>query len=491
MTPPALLGEGRAQAFYVLVTCALLKAAALAAAAFATRAIFASLNAQKPLEATLLIWLGLAGLLAASSQFMMTFFGERMAQSFAASIRNRLFDHASRSSQSDLEKRRLGYHLLRFSGDLNALTSWPSQGLPRLIEAGSLLPAAIAVLWILHPPFAWVASAAALMTILTVSVSYPKLKDVYIRLRFDRARLVADMAERVPVAPQLAAMGRQQKEHARLQNRTASVIISALKARRFAAGLEFVPEAVLALVACAILWIGARDGLPPAYLAGALAALALTLRPLRNGTRALQQLALFGAAYDKLHAALARQIMQGPTSTIRLPDGPLSLSITNQAGHQHSFDAGTCTRVSAIDLERLAPILSGTHPADRQIAKINGIDLQRLNSASLGQRVGVLSDAPLILKGSLRRNLTLGQNKRPKDDDIIRQIEAAGHSETLARLGPLSRRLPENGGNLTRMDRMNLCLLRLILQSPGLLLALTPGHDALQCLSGKSTILYR
>ncbi|MEL7257494.1 MAG: ABC transporter transmembrane domain-containing protein [Pseudomonadota bacterium] len=491
MTPPAILGDGRARAFSLLVICALIQAAALAAAAFATRAIFSALHAGEPLALSLLAWLGMAGVLAALAQFALAGIGEKMGQAFAASIRTTLFEHASRSPQSDLDKRRMGYHLLRFSGDLSALTTWPSRGLPRLIEAAVLLPAALAVLWMLHIPFACIAGATALVTVLILALSYPALKAVYARLRYDRARLAADMAERMPVAAQLAAMGRRRKEHARLSSCADAVIDTALRARRFEAALVLLPEAMVALVACGLLWIGARNGLPAAHLAAALAALALTLRPLRNGTKALRQHASFLAAHNKLCAALARETVSDKGAAMKLPDGPLSLSVTDDAGQERVFAAATCTRVDTIDLDKLAPVLMGAQPAARNCIKINGVDLHLLSRANLGRRVGLLSDTPLILKGSLRRNLTLGLRKRPTDREIIERIEAAGHSETLARLGPLSRRLPERGASLTKDDRMRLSLLRMIVQAPGLLLVLTPMHDTLDCFSKGSTVLHR
>ncbi|MEO0748842.1 MAG: ABC transporter ATP-binding protein [Pseudomonadota bacterium] len=491
MTPPSLLGDGRGRDFSVLVVCALTQAAALAAAAFATRAIFSALHAGETLALELLVWLGLAGVLAALAQFALAGVGEKMGQAFAASIRTTLFEHASRSPQLDLEKRRMGYHLLRFTGDLSALTTWPSRGLPRLIEAAVLLPSALLVLWMLHAPFAWMTGVAALATILTVAITYPAVKEVYARLRKTRARLAADMAERVPVAAQLASMGRQRRENARLSCRTNAVVKISLRARLFEAGLVFFPEAMVALVACGLLCIGARDGLPAANLAAALAALALTLRPLRNGTKALQQRAGFLAAHNKLCAALARETISSKGKALKLPAGPLALSIVDGAGQERIFAPGTYTRVDALCLDQIAPILTGAQPAECRRIRINDIDLHDLSRASLGRRVGVLSDTPLILKGSLRRNLTLGSRKRPSDREIIEKIEAAGHGETLARLGPLSRRLSEQGADLTQEERMNLCLLRMIIQAPGLVLVLTPTHDTLDCPSEISTVLYR
>ncbi|MEM6480714.1 MAG: hypothetical protein AAF681_02635, partial [Pseudomonadota bacterium] len=226
-----------------------------------------------------------------------------------------------------------------------------------------------------------------------------------------------------------------------------------------------------------------------AHLAAALAALALTLRPLRNATRALQQRALFLAAHDKLRLSLERETVSRENACLQLPSGPLSLTITDDAGERHAFAPGTVSCKTTLDLERLAPILIGAQPAERTRVFLNDIDLCDLDASRLGRRVGVLSDRPLILKGSLRRNLTLGLNNRPADSEIMQIIQAAGHSQTLTNLGPLSRRLAERGANLTREDRIGLSLLRAIIQSPGLILVLVPIQEELDCVFKGSTIL--
>ncbi|MEM1353208.1 MAG: hypothetical protein AAGF27_12750, partial [Pseudomonadota bacterium] len=133
--------------------------------------------------------------------------------------------------------------------------------------------------------------------------------------------------------------------------------------------------------------------------------------------------------------------------------------------------------------------LTGAQPAERARVFLNEIDLCDLDPSSLGRHVGVLSDRPLILKGSLRRNLTLGLRGRPTDFELMQRIEAAGHSQTLSRLGPLSRRLPERGATLTREDRIGLSLLRLVIQFPGLILVLVPMLDQLDCAFENSTLL--
>ena len=315
------------------------------------------------------------------------------------------------------------------------------------------------------------------------------IKKNYEGLRARRARLAADLAERVPVAAQLSAMWRRSKEKTLLSSRTDAVIEMALRARRFEAGLKLLPEAMVAITACALLGIGARDGLPAAHLAAALAALALTLRPLRNATRALQQRALFLAAHDKLRLSLERETVSRENACLLLPSGPLSLTVTDDAGERHAFAPGTISCKTTLELERFAPILIGAQPAERAHAFLNDIDVCDLDPASLGRRVGVLTDNPLILKGSLRRNLTLGLQGRPTDNEIMERIEAAGHSQTLKRLGPLFKRLPERGANLTREDRIGLSLLRTIIQSPGLILVLVPIQEELDCVFKGSTIL--
>lgn len=470
MTPPKILDGRRQRFFQWLLLIVTVQAAALAAAAIATRAAFGALHDGIALPSSVIAGLAMAGLTAAGTQVCIQVLAERLGQDYAGDVREALFDHASRSSQADLQRRRFGYHLLRFTGDLSALTKWPGLGLPHLVQAGILLPTATGVLWLLDPVFGWIAAGLVTISALAMALSLGHLFSAHGDLRKRRAKLAADMAERVPVAPQLAAAGRRTTELRRLSRQVSKLADAAIRLRSFDATLKLVPEALAAVAACLILWFGARDGIPAATIAAALAALGLTLRPLLNAARAATQAAGFRTAHAKLSVALNRPLMTSTGRRERLRRGPICLQIKEPAQPPLDVPAGSRKAFALHRLERLASILTGAEAADGVDITLNGIAIQRISQGSLRRAVAVISDTPLILKGSLRKNLTVAIRKRPGDAEIIEAIETAGLRCLLDRLGGLDRTLSERGADLNAAERLDLCRLRLVVQNPAIVI---------------------
>ncbi len=78
-----------------------------------------------------------------------------------------------------------------------------------------------------------------------------------------------------------------------------------------------------------------------------------------------------------------------------------------------------------------------------------------------------MTTAPLVLRGSLRRTLTLGCGKRPPDKRILAMMEEVGLAEELR---DLDLSLLAGGPELTHGERARLSLANALLNKPGLLL---------------------
>lgn len=474
MTPPPILAASRAWLFAWLGALVVVQAAALVGAAVATRASFAALHAGTNLAPSVLVGLAVSGMIAALCQFGLAVLAERMSQSYAGDVRAALFEHASRSAQSDLDHRRFGYHLLRFTGDLSALGTWLGRGLPRVLQGAILLPTAVAVLYWLETGFGRLGLALMLITFASLAGSAPGLFAAHKRARRARARLAADMSERLPVAAGLGAMGRRQTELGHLKDRVRAVAKTAQTRRAWAGVMRFVPEGGAALTGCAFLWIGATHSVPPATVAAALAALALIARPLTGLAVALNALAAFRAAHGNLSKALARPVRRQTTDGNGLAPAPIALEVAVAGFAPLHANAGARIGVSSALFARLAPVLSGIEPAEGMDVKLNGMDLADLTPGALRRSVALVTDTPLVLKGSLRKNIALGLRKRPPDTVLLQRISAFGLAGALHRLGGLDRSLKERAADLDAAERVTLSLLRMAVQTPGLVLFETP-----------------
>jgi len=477
MPMPRLMADRRWRGLVIVSVVTLVQGAAAGAAAFATRGLFDAMHAGTPLPLVFLAVLAASGLVIAGARVLSRLMGERLGQAYALAIRLALLDHASGMAASAVAKRRSGYMSLRFVGDMTAFRNWLGKGLPRLIAAAVLIPAACAVLWLLEPRFALVIAPLFAVTLAVLALAGPRLEPLHRRLRARRARIAAEMTERMPLAPELDRLGRRPAEIRQLRKRTERMIHAALHRLLWAESLKALPDAMAGLSACAVIVIGAQTGVSSGTIAGALAAIGLVLNPLRDLASVWNFRAAYLAARKKCIAALSREQRGSGQGDIRLPRGPLdlvvrdfqapsgaTLSLDIPAGRAHSL---TC---DPSDADNLFSALSGLENVRPGQVTLSDICLTDLSRGSLRRGVLSVTSTPLVLNGSLRRNLALGLRSPPSDSALEKAARRAGLAGFMDRTDGLNGLLSEGGRGLSAADRSALSVARLVLGRPQLVL---------------------
>lgn len=487
MTPPNLMGERRGWLFAALVGACLLQAIGFAGTALATRSAFGALGQGERIAAIILVVLAASAALAAVMQVCFRILADAIGERYAKAVRLTLFAHASASTQRDIDQRRRGYLFMRFIGDLTALKQWPGLGLPRLVQALVVLPCSAAVLFTLHGSFGWIALSIIALALMTLFATRARLLEAHKSQRAQRAKIAADMAERLPVAPQLKAAQRLGREATKLSGQADRLASLAVKRRSIAEAMKAIPDLSAGLAAATFLMIGANQNLGTGTIAGALAALALTITPLRNLMALTDKAAAFQAAHQKLTALLARPIILSVETESPLPKGPLSLELRLPGQDPIIVPPGCHVSLSCEHLDHITPFLTGVaRPPEGQIC-LNGVDITQISVENLGRRVAVIDNQPLVLKGSVRRALGLGLRQRPSDNQMLRRIEGAGLANVLQTLGGLDGRLGEGALDRSPSERLQLSALRAAVLHPGIFLV-RDGEDnpeiqsALECL---------
>lgn len=359
---------------------------------------------------------------------------------------------------------------LRFVGDMTAFRNWLGKGLPRLIAAVVMIPAACAVLWLLQPRFALVVVPLFAATLAAMAVAGPRLEKLHRRLRARRARIAADMAERMPLAPELDRLGQRPAIMRQLRKRTERMIRAALHRMLWAESLKALPDAAASLAACAVIVTGAQTGATTGTIAGALAAIGLVLPPLRDLASVWNFRAANLAARKKCIAALVREQRSIGQGDSRLPKGPVDvvvrdfqapsgaiLSLAIPAGQTHALDCDPS------DADTLFSALCGLEKVPPGQVTLSGRCLTDLSRGSLRRSVQRVTSAPVVLKGSLRRNLALGFPNRPSDATLAQAAHRAGLAGLMSRIGGLDGQLTEGGRGLSAADRSALSLARALL----------------------------
>ncbi len=486
---PKIAGGGRGRGIAKVAALALGQAAAAGMAAFATRDVFAAFRDDSlGLPATALALIAIAGLAIAALRVCERVVAERVGQDYAAALRIKLFSHLAQMSARDVSDRRSGALALRFVGDLAAVRGWVSMGVARMISSGIVLPCACAVLFLLNPALGLAATIPVLLGVIVMTFASTRLGPAHRRLRARRARLAADMSERIPHAPELRLMGRMQKEAEHLVRRTERMVASALERARAAGFLRSVPDAVSGVAAALILFVALSSGAPGAEAAGALAALALIIQPIRDLAGVWDRHRAWVAARDKCESLLAAPRIPRPRlqDIDPLPDAPPALR----------FEAVSAGLLKGIDAEvapgRTVAIVGGNGAGKSTLLSLAaGLERPKKGSIALGGRapsslsagerrrtIALMGTRSPILAGSLRRALTMGLAKVRGDDAIRAEAEAFGLKPVIARLRGLDGRVGEAGRTLSSGEARRVLLTRAALSAPRLLLLDEPD-DAL------------
>lgn len=489
---PPIAADGRRRRIVMVAALAFGQAIAAGVAAFSTRDVFVALRADDPAAAYGPIALiALSGLAIAGLRIAERMIGERVGQDYAAALRERLFTHLSRMPARAVSGKRAGGLALRFVGDLAAVRGWVSLGLARLISASIVLPGAGAVLFMLNPDLAVAAVAPIILGLIVMSVIGWRLAPAHKRLRSRRARLAADMSERIPHAPELRLLGRVQIEKENLARRTAKLIDAALDRAKGAGTLRAVPDAASGLAAAALFIAAFRSGAAPAEVAGAMAALGLVVQPMRSIAGVWDKHRAWVAARDKCRSLLAAPRLAKPKAApaakaAPLPEGPASLRFRKVAAG--SLKNVTATVKPGASVAVLGPngagkstllnLAAGLEQPTSGKTTVAGRHPSGLSASERRALIAYCGARSPILAGSIRRALTMGTPQRFDDAVVMEYAAEFGLAGAVDRLGGLDGRLAEGARNLSSGETRRLMLTRAALSQPKLLLLDEPD-DAL------------
>ncbi|MEM7722401.1 MAG: ABC transporter ATP-binding protein [Pseudomonadota bacterium] len=472
---PSITGDGRWMAMLALVGLALGQAATMVVTAFATRDVIGALRTggrEIPVQALLAI--AISGFAIFALRSAEGALGERTGQSYAAAIRRALFLHMTKMPLSAMAERRAGATSLRFVGDLTAFKGWVARGLTRLISACITIPAAFLILYMLDPRLALAAAGPIGLVMVGIYWLGGPLGEAHADLRSKRARLAAAMAERVPQGIALRRSGRMKTELRALDTKSQGIVRAAVRRAWLAESVRAMPEAASGAAGALCLWVCLRIDLGVGDAVAALTALALLVWPLRLLADVRDRQKAFSVARAKLDAALSTPRLPTTGKVAAPSNAPavrlVDLCLPGLEPINLTLAQGTMRRLSgppSSGKSRLLLTLAGMEAAPRDGT------LETLGNAPAALKSGsilYLGPKAPMLKGSLRRNLTLGTGRSPRDEELARILDLAGLTEMAARMGGLDGQVAEAARNLTSSERTRLYLARGLLARPRLAL---------------------
>lgn len=488
---PRIFGGGRRGGIAAVVALAAGQAGAAGVAAFATRDVFAALaiGSGEPMPTAALLLIVAGGIAIAALRVGERAIGESVGQSYAAALRRRLFRHLMHLPVRVLARRRAGGLALRFVADLAAVRGWVSLGVARLISAAIVLPAALATLVLLSPGLAVAAGIPLAVAVIVMAVIAPRMKPLHKTLRRRRAALAADISERIPVAPELRLLGRVRREGRYLAKRSLGLRRAAVMRARAAATLRAIPDAGIAVAGGAVLWTALTLGAATGEAAAALAMLAIVAVPLRDLATIADRHRAWEVARDKCQGILDLPVLaavegdQGPGITEALAaelrfSGAGAGALRQVTAHAAPGAKIAVTGGNGAGKSTLLQLAAGLERLTTGAVTLDGTDIAALSDGERRGAIAYVGPHSPIIKGSLRRALTLGVVPRPDDAAVTAAACGLGLGDVMARLGGLDGRIAAGGRNLSSGEARRVLLTRAALARPRLLLLDEPD-DAL------------
>lgn len=469
---PQVGADGRMARLCAIACLGIGQAAALGAVAFATRSAFGAMSRGEMPGAVAFVPLVVGGIGVGLLRMAARVQAESVGHSFASSLRHRLYAHIAGMNRSDLAARRQGGLSLRFVGDLSAARNWAGGGIAQAIPALVILPGALLTLVLLQPALAVAALLPVCAALIPAALFAGGLGQRHRHLRSRRAGIAMSVIERLGLATELDLTGRTANELARLDEAGRTLARDATARRLHREVLRLLPQLGATLGGAAVIWTAAQRGLPTAETAAALAVLSILVMPLTDLASIWDRWCAWRIARDACERLLAR-----PSRLRRIAPrrGPVPVRFT---GRTH------LDRPAELDIPAgaLAVIWGPPGSGKSDLARlIAAQDRPRSGRIAYGAekglpRIAYIGPAPLVLKGSLRRTLTLGVSPRPRGRAIRAAARAYGLRQVLDRIGSTREALPEAAGSLSTQEQLALGLARAALMQPDLIVV---DHPAL------------
>ncbi len=478
---PGILKDGRRRRVMFVAMLASCQAACVGVAAIATRDVFSAFSSGSvalPIYSLFLI--ASSGIGIALFRWSERVVAEGLGQDYAAAVRLRLFEHISRLPESELVHRRTGGLSLRFVGDLSAVRNWISQGVTRLLSAAIVMPIVALMLFHINKSLAVAALLPIVLGLGLIAAMGPVLLSAHGSLRQKRAQLAADATERIKHVAELRHLGRFGREKKQIKQSNQGMISAALHRRRWSSLLRVVPDMTSGLAVALVLGVALNGSISGADAAGTLAALGMLIQTLRELGSVWDRYCAWHAAYVRCLALLEvrplpktaplSQGQRAPVAGTRVRLSRVShrglrqLNVVIEAGQKIGI-----TGPNGSGKSTLLKLIAGMERPSR--GRILLDQLSHVNwTRTLNKRIVYVGPGAPILRGSLRKALTMGAHPRPEDAKIEAVARHFGLESVLRRLDGLDGRIAENGGNLSSGEIKRVLLTRAALTPSDLLL---------------------
>ena len=404
-------------------------------------------------------------------------------------MRSHLFRHYQILSMSYFDKHGTGSLISRMLGDVGVVNELLSQGIIAMLSDIVLLVSIIVVMFLMDARLALLTLSVLPFMVVATWIFGRLARKAYRRTRERVSELTARLAEDLSAMRVIQAFAEEERtsrdfDDVNRENRDAHVAAVAL-ASFFTPVLE-----VLSILATSIiLWFGGR-----AVVGGTLT-LGVIVAFLSYTSRLFQPILDLSMIFNTWQAAMAggERVQEIVDLEPEIGDAPDAVALPSVKGHvvfdevsfryvegvpvldEVSFEIEPGATVALVGptgagKTTIASLLVRFYDVSEGAIRIDGEDIRKVKLASLREQLGVVPQEPFLFQGSIAYNIAFGRPDASREE-VIRAAKAANVHEFITQLSRgYDTEIQEGSTNLSLGQRQLVCLARVILVSPRILI---------------------
>lgn len=435
-----------------------------------------------------LILLGLSGLLfSVTAQY----FAAKAAVGFVKKIRQALFTHMEGLSYKEIDRLGTSNMITRMTSDVNQVQSGMNLTLRLLLRSPFVVAGAFLMAWqIDHRVAVCLGLTILVLAVIVFGIMFLTIP-LYKKVQQRVDRVLAATRENLAGVRVIRAFGMEEEEIREFSGKQNELTVAQIFVGRISALLNPLSYVVINLGIALMIWKGAIQVEAGILTQGAVVALynymAQILEELIKLANMIINLTKAVACGNRIQEVFEMESSQTyPEKTIGEPDttGPqvvfdkVSLNYSEEGEESLSAISFSVYRGMTVGIiggtgsgkTSLVNLIPRFYDATAGKVFLEGIEVAHYSKKELREKIGVVPQRSVLVKGTIRENLCWG-NAGAEDDELWEALEIAQAKEVVeAKEGMLNFVIAQNGRNLSGGQKQRLTIARALVKKPEILI---------------------